>query len=129
MHIKITRNKPINGTTIGNLFVDGVFVCYTLEDMVREVKIPHATAIPTGTYKVIFTMSNRFKKVLPLLVDVPGFEGVRIHSGNTIADTEGCVLVGTGVLKNQQYITGSRLAYQNLIKVVGGQENLTVEIV
>ena len=80
--------------TIGKLSNEGKFICYTLEDRVRESKIPGVTAIPRGNYKVIKSYSNRFKRDMLLLVDVPGFSGIRIHSGNTAKDTEGCILVG-----------------------------------
>ena len=70
------------------------FLCYTLEDAERPVKIKGETAIPTGTYTVIVTMSPRFKKELPLIMNVPNFSGVRFHGGNTEQDTEGCPLLG-----------------------------------
>lgn len=70
------------------------FICYTLEDKERLVKIKGQTAIPTGKYTVIVTMSERFKKELPLILNVPNFSGVRLHGGNTEEDTEGCPLLG-----------------------------------
>jgi len=70
------------------------FLCYTLEDAERPVKIKGETAIPTGTYTVIVTMSPRFKKELPLIMNVPNFSGVRFHGGNTENDSEGCPLLG-----------------------------------
>jgi hypothetical protein len=102
MLLEVRREASANGCTLGSLYVDGVFECFTLEDVVREVpgltvvqwKIPAETAIPSGTYKLIVTMSARFHKFLPELVDVPGFAGVRIHCGNCAEDTEGCILVG-----------------------------------
>ena len=84
--------------TIGRLEINGKFFCNTLEDPVRDLpeeqKIMHKTAIPEGTYKVIVNRSPRFKRDLPLLLDVPYFEGIRIHRGNTAKDTSGCILVG-----------------------------------
>ena len=70
------------------------FLCYTLEDAERPVKIKGQTAIPTGKYTVIVTMSQRFKKELPLILNVPNFSGVRFHGGNTENDSEGCLLLG-----------------------------------
>ena len=84
--------------TIGRLYIDDKVFCNTLEDPVRDLpkeqKIMHKTAIPEGTYKVIVNRSPRFKRDLPLLLDVPYFEGIRIHRGNTAKDTSGCILVG-----------------------------------
>lgn len=94
MHLVITRTEKTTRATFGELSIDGKFFCYTLEDPVRDVKIPKETAIPAGAYKVVLSMSNRFKKVLPEVLNVPGFVGVRIHGGNTVQDTEGCPLVG-----------------------------------
>jgi Family of unknown function (DUF5675) len=94
MKLLLQRQAPINGFTPGELFVDGVFVCHTVEDLVREEKIPGQTAIPSGVYEIIINMSARFKRMLPLLLNVPNFSGVRIHPGNTEFDTEGCILPG-----------------------------------
>jgi hypothetical protein len=94
--------------------IDGAFECYTLEDVVRPAgeKVYGQTAIPEGRYRVKLTMSNRFKIVLPLLENVPNFEGVRIHPGNTAADTDGCILVGQSKTSNS--IGASRLAFDRL---------------
>jgi len=94
MKLKLKRDIFENEFTLGGLEIDGEHFCFTVEDKVRDHKIHGMTAIPAGVYKVILTMSARFKKVLPLLLDVPNFSGVRIHSGNTAEDTEGCIIVG-----------------------------------
>lgn len=82
--------------TIGRLFVDGRYLCDTLEDCVREpgVKVPGETAIPAGRYRVIVNVSPKFGRELPRLLDVPGFEGILIHKGNSARDSAGCVLLG-----------------------------------
>ena len=113
MKLELRRLELTGQSTIGRLAVDGVDFCWTLEDVVRTgPKVYGQTAIPAGTYDVRLTMSNRFKRVLPLLLNVPGFEGVRIHPGNTAADTDGCILVGLGHADNR--ITDSRAAFDAL---------------
>lgn len=120
MLLEVRREPSTNGCTLGSLYVDGEFECFTLEDVIREVpelavekwKVDGETAIPSGTYRVILTISARFKKLLPLLLDVPGFQGVRIHSGNVAADTEGCILVGSQ--QREAAVLRSRLAFNAL---------------
>jgi len=116
MELLLKRTTRTDKSTIGELFVNGVFECYTLEDIEREVKIKGQTAIPKGVYKVGVSMSNRFKREMPILFDVKGFEGVRIHSGNTAEQTEGCILVGQ--TKSFNMISGSRLAYSELFEKI-----------
>ena len=110
MQITIKRLHKTDKSTIGELLIDGIFECYTLEDIERPVKIKAETAIPKGTYKVIINQSNRFKRLMPLLLNVPNFEGVRIHAGNTNHDTEGCILVGR--TRSKDFIGQSRKAYE-----------------
>jgi len=126
MNIKIVRNQKTAHSTIGTLYIDGNFECYTLEDVERDVKIKNETAIPKGTYKVIINQSNRFKRLLPLLINVPGFEGVRIHSGNTNHDTEGCILVGQ--TKSADFIGGSRKAFERLFAKMQKASEITLTI-
>jgi hypothetical protein len=112
MKIEVKRLHRTENSTIGELLIDGVWECYTLEDKERDVKIKSETAIPRGTYKVIINQSNRFKRLLPLLLNVPNFEGVRIHSGNTNHNTEGCILVGR--TRSKDFIGQSRKAFDSL---------------
>ena len=98
MNIELNRITRKLSYTIGRLFVDGKYFCDTLEDRCRDLdkekKVMNETAIPEGTYEVIVNVSARFKRKLPLLLDVPHFSGIRIHRGNTDKDTSGCILVG-----------------------------------
>lgn len=124
-----TANKP--GCTIGSLSVDGVWQCWTLEDEVRSgPKVPGQTAIPYGAYKVDITASQRFKRDLPLLLNVPNFSGIRIHPGNTSADTEGCILVGQDRLSNSLGHSVAAFAdlFAKLAKAKALGDLITIEI-
>lgn len=135
MKLKLVRPDVCGAkATIGKLYIDDVFECYTLEDVDRTLekggeKVFGCTAIPRGKYSIIVSMSNRFKRNLPLIVDVPQFEGVRIHAGNTSADTDGCVLVGSSIV-NEAFIGGSQVAFGKLFnKICAALEHLdTVEL-
>lgn len=133
MRLKVMRTSCGPTCTIGSLFVDGKLECYTLEDITRPagVKVYGKTAIPTGTYNLVVTPSNRFKRDLPLVEKVPGFEGIRIHPGNTAADTEGCILVGKG--KAADAVTHSREAFDALFRKIrealDAGEKVTLEVV
>ena len=98
MKLHLQRRYKGPNYTIGTLFLNGTYFCDTLEDVVRnlpaEAKIPGKTAIPAGTYKVILNRSPKFQRELPRLQNVPFFEGILIHKGNTPEHTEGCILVG-----------------------------------
>ena len=126
MLIVIRRLYKGDKSIIGEMTVDGIFECFTLEDVERPVKIKGETAIPKGTYKVIINESNRFKRQLPLLLNVPGFEGVRIHSGNTNHDTEGCILVGQ--TRHKEFIGKSRKAFDKLFKKMQKAKDITISI-
>jgi|TARA_R110000868_G_scaffold37447_9_gene132451 hypothetical protein len=126
MLLTVKRLYKTETSTIGELLVDGIFECFTLEDTERAIKIKGETAIPKGTYKVIINQSNRFKRLLPLLIGVPNFEGVRIHSGNTNHDTEGCILVGQS--RNKNFIGQSRKAFEKLFKKMQKADNITLTI-
>lgn len=112
MNLELYRRPSSRVATIGELHLNGVFECFTLEDVVREFKQPGKTAIPPGRYRVDITWSPRFQRPLPLLDAVPNFEGVRIHPGNTAEDTDGCILVGTQAGEN--IVTNSRVAFDRL---------------
>jgi hypothetical protein len=95
MELELIRKEFTDEATIGELYLDGDFFCFSLEDRVRTgPKVPGETAIPEGKYQVLLTQSPKFKRVLPLLIHVPGFDGIRIHPGNTADDSSGCLLVG-----------------------------------
>lgn len=126
MVIKIKRLHKMDSSTIGELTIDGKFECYTLEDKERDVKIKCETAIPKGTYKVIINQSNRFKKLLPLVLNVPNFEGIRIHPGNTNHDTEGCILVGR--TRSKDFIGQSRKAFATLFAKMKEAKEITLII-
>lgn len=115
LQIEIRREIYTGKSTIGRLFVNGEFECYTLEDCARAAgtKVPGATCIPAGCYALTLNYSNRFKKIMPQLLSVPGFEGIRIHSGNTDADTEGCILVGR--TRAADFVGNSRAAFGALL--------------
>lgn len=126
MNLQLRRTVRGRWATLGELRIDGVFECFTLEDRdrglngawsveaIRHVKVYGRTAIPAGVYTVVITWSPRFRAEMPLLVGVPGFEGVRIHTGNTHNDTEGCILVGEIWDIRADFIGRSRLAYAKL---------------
>lgn len=124
MELLLQRTDLRENCTIGELSVDGEFECFTLEDTVRERpncpvsewKIAGKTAIPAGRYAVVVSVSPRFGKPLPLLVNVPGFVGVRVHCGNVAADTDGCLLVGERVAGDA--IGESRKAFAALMEKI-----------
>jgi hypothetical protein len=102
--------------TQGVLTLNDGTTLFTLEDVERDKKIKGRTAIPKGKYEVVFTYSDRFKKKLPLLLNVPGFDGIRIHAGNYHSDTDGCILVGT--TRNENGVFSSKLAMTILINLI-----------
>ena len=130
MHLKVVRTTFTNRSTIGELYVDDAFECFTLEDIVRPVKVPGMTAIPEGAYVVSVSFSNRFRRLLPEIHNVPNYTGVRIHPGNTDADTEGCILVGK--TKAKDFIGNSRAAFDKLFARIQGaaqREKIFIEVI
>lgn len=104
----LNREQQTANATLGRFWWGNECLYHTCEDLQREVKIPGKTAIPCGTYQVVITDSKRFKRRLPLLLNVPNFTGVRIHPGNDEKDTEGCILLGSG--KSKDGVINSRFA-------------------
>lgn len=113
--IKLRLERRYKGSkyTIGKLFINDEYFCDTIEDIdrglkssmsveyIKKKKVYAETAIPTGTYKIEMTYSSKFKRILPLLVDVKGFSGIRIHRGNTEIDSSGCIIVGENKVKGK----------------------------
>ena len=128
MQLELKRIAQKTAYTIGKLYVDGIYLCDTLEPPVRPagVKIAGETAIPVGTYKIQVTPSPRFKRDLPRLFDVPGFEGVLIHRGNTVADTAGCILVGEN--KQVGMVLNSAPYELKLVELLKFEKNVTIKI-
>lgn len=138
--MKITLIRIANRPTysIGKLYIDGVYECDVLEDTDRGLddKMPleeiikkkkyGTTAIPSGIYEVQITYSPKYKKLMPLIMNVKGYSGVRIHSGNSAKDTLGCLLVG----KNKEVgkVLESRKTYNALFAKLQGKKNITIEI-
>ena len=130
--LTLTRIAKRADYTIGRLEDEnGVKICDTLEPTWRdfkggELKVPRKSAVPEGTYPVVVTKSWKFGKYLPLLVGVPGFEGIRIHSGNTVNDTEGCILVGQNLIKGKVLL--SRLTLEKLMRLIENEKRIFLTI-
>lgn len=139
MKIKLVRIAFKDTYTIGKLYVDGVYFSDVIEDKdrglddsmtVREIlnkKVKGETAIPTGHYNIEITYSPKYKRMMPLLIGVKGYSGIRIHSGNTSKDTEGCLLVGKNTKVGM--VLESRNTYQRLFAMMQGQKNITIDII
>lgn len=118
MELKVIRKIKTPNSTIGDFLIDGIKKFVTLEDVDRgltsamtlakiaAIKVKTETAIPTGRYKVTSYFSPKHNAIVPLVNDVPGFEGIEIHIGNYAKDTDGCLLLGTGLAPDM--ITGSK---------------------
>ncbi len=132
MKLSLHREFLGENYTIGRLYIDNKIFCDTLEDKVRigQAKVYGQTAIPYGKYKVVMTMSNRFKKIMPLLLKVEGFEGIRIHGGNTAEDTLGCILLGENSVKGK--VLNSRYyaikLNEAIIAALKDKQEITIEI-
>ena len=138
MRLELFRRRVINEATEGDLSMDGHAFCHTLEDVVRDLgprgegKVYGKTAIPPGTYKVVLNESPRFKKILPRLLGVPGFDGILMHKGNGPEDTLGCILVGDRVVGGRIPAGASSPAFARLMDAlnaaVGRGEEITITI-
>lgn len=140
MKLEVYRKYRKDGYSIGLLYINGKFICNTLEDTDRglksgmseaaiaAVKVKGKTAIPTGVYSVLITYSPKFKKVMPILCNVRGFSGIRIHSGNTAEDTEGCILCGMNTEVGK--ITHSRFWTEKVYEYIrqGIKEGVIIDI-
>lgn len=126
MTVRVIREPSISGTTIGIVLVDDRFFCWCLEDEIRERKgqpvhawkVPGETAIPQGRYRLALTHSPRFGRVLPEVLNVTGFTGIRIHPGNTHGDSEGCLLLGKS--RGPATVLQSRAACQEFESALAG---------
>lgn len=143
--MKLTLKRKFIGSdyTIGDLFIDGMFFCNTIEDVVRQLpatcpdtpkgrncsckeKVYAETAIPAGTYKILIEYSPRFKRQLPRIQDVPHFIGILIHSGNTAKDSAGCIIVGFNTIKGK--VTNSRATSDKLNAILAKEKDITIQI-
>ena len=141
MKLKVIREVKNDICTIGSLYINGEFFCYTLEDkdrglkqtdsllFIQTKKIFGLTAIPSGTYKLIVNQSPKFKRMLPRILDIKGFDGVLIHRGNTADHSLGCILIG--YKKGENSIFESTKAETDLVNrlLLHNSESHTIEIV
>ncbi len=144
--MELTLRRKFKGPsyTIGDLSINGKFFCNTIEDTVRDLpstcpetprgrsctckeKVYAKTAIPAGKYKITFQYSPRFKRRMPYLHDVPHFLGILIHSGNTEADSAGCIIVGESTVKGK--MLNSRVTFQRLSAILENEKEISIRIV
>lgn len=129
MKLVLERTIPSSSSSpcLGKLYVDGVHFCETLEPPFFETPVK-PRAIPEGEYPVVLLYSHKFDALLPLLLDVPGFAGIRIHAGNTVDDTSGCILVGS-LCDRGEYLLDSRATLRDLMSgLLGCNEKVTIKI-
>lgn len=129
MKLKLIREGATYKSTFGKLYINDVYFCDTIEDVERESKIKHQTAIDRGVYTVVMSFSNRFQKYLPELLNVPKFAGVRIHNGNTSEHSSGCIIVGKRV--NSDFVGESKTTFAKLLSEIQKVEKkikITIEI-
>lgn len=128
MNIQLKRIAKKETYTIGKLYINGVYFCDTIEDKdrglnqamsindIKKKKVYGETAIPTGTYKLVIDYSNRFKKNMAHILNVPGYEGIRIHTGNSAKDSLGCIIVGKNKVVGK--VIESRDTYNQLFPIL-----------
>ena len=133
MEVTLTRIAKRETYTIGRLAINGTYFCDTLEPTWRDIgvgrpgrKVMGRTAIPEGRYPLVVTFSPRFKRWLPLLLNVPQFSGIRIHSGNTADDSAGCIVVGRNKVKGK--VLESQATLRELLVRIGDGRDITIEI-
>lgn len=135
MKLFLDRGLGTKDSMAGLLHVNDIPFCLTLEDELRDTKIKDETAIPAGTYKIVLSHSPRFGYVTPELLNVPNFNSIRIHAGNTDNDTSGCILVGDSLrLKNNElFLAESKIAFDKLMgelrRADSAKEEIMIEII
>lgn len=129
MKLTIVRINYNDKTTIGRLYINNEFFCYTLEDKVRPkgVKVYGETAIPSGKYKVIVSYSPKFKKLLPEILNVPMFSGIRMHGGNSSINSSGCVILAKELI-DENNVRGN-MTEELIKKLQSKKEEHSIEIV
>lgn len=143
MNIEVVRRIRKEDHTVSDMYIDGQYFCKVLEDVdrglkstdplskIQAVKVKHETAIPSGVYRLALTFSQKYGQIMPLIMNVPGFMGIRIHSGNHKDHTSGCLLVGQDYNPKTKSITNSRSTFRSLMKILNEankKEVITIEI-
>ena len=140
MEVLLERAYKKEKYTIGNVYIDGEFFCNSMEDRDRglhqymsvgeidQLKVYGETAIPDGDYKVTITYSPKYKRDMPQVMNVKGFQGIRIHSGNTAEDSLGCILLGENKAKGK--VLNSKATckrFEELLRKAGGTCDLHIK--
>ena len=142
MNILLKRIAKKETYTIGKLYIDDVYFCDTIEDKdrglnqgmpindIKKKKVYGETAIPTGTYSLVIDYSSRFKRRMAHILNVPGYEGIRIHTGNTAKDSLGCIIVGKNKVVGK--VVESKITYDKLFPLLEkaykkGKINITIQ--
>ena len=140
MKLNLKRTNFSEKYTEGKLYINGEYFCDTIEDKVRNLpkicpkqpnctckeKIFGETAIPKGIYKVILSFSNRFKKILPEILKVEHFSGIRIHGGNKSEDSHGCILLG--IKSKDGEVLSSQITIKKFILLLEKEKEITINI-